>query len=101
MKELNTIVKNNVARIKRLGTFSSETLAKGYDEKTHGKEFEDLLFHLGQDFPIPVLEKLVKHYRAQLENCKTAIREQMMSSDIDSFVMEGNSFDVKDRKSVV
>lgn len=95
MKELNETVKRNVARIKRLGTYSGDTLAKGFYVEQHQDELNDLLDYLGQDFPIPVLEMAVKTMRSKLEGAKREILEQMYQADIDAFTMEGNAFEMK------
>ena len=95
MKELNQIVKQNVSRITRFGTYSGDTLAKGYKPEEHQKELGELMDLLGHTYPIPVLEMAVKTMRSRLEQCKADIKEQMYGADIDSFVMNGNAFEIK------
>ena len=95
MKELNAITKDSVKRIKRLGTFSSDTLAKGYKKAEHEDELTALLVYLGRDFPIPVLEMALKTMRANLNDAKKTIQEQMLANEIDNFSMNGLDFDVK------
>jgi len=95
MKEINAIVKQNASNIRRLGSFSSENLAKGFSEEEHSSEFNSLIDYCGNYFPIAILEKAVKHYRAKSEECKRNIVEQMFASDIDSFSMNGETYSIK------
>lgn len=95
MQELNQVVKQNVERINHFGTYSGDTLAKGYNPAIHQAMLGDLMAHLGNTYPIPVLEMAVKTMRSRLEECKSNIREQMFAADIESFVMDGNSFEIK------
>ena len=95
MKEMTDIVKDTVKRIKRLGTFSSDTLGKGYSKKDHEDELTSLLVYIGTYFPIPILEMALKTMRTQLANAKKTIQEQMLSAEVEKFSMNGIDFDIK------
>jgi hypothetical protein len=63
-----------VNQFKYLGKFTSSKLASGFSENEHSDVLSDLLQKLGENFPIPVLEMAVKHYRAR----RTAIEQRIL-----------------------
>jgi hypothetical protein len=50
---------------KKLGKYTSSKLASGFSEDEHQVGFEGLIGRLGEFYPIPILEKAVKYYRAK------------------------------------
>jgi hypothetical protein len=96
--ELSKVASANVKRIEVLGTYKSaegENLVYGFDQAKHQPMLDELIAHLGKDFPIAVLGAAVKHYRNEVIACKKAILDELFQADIDSFSSGGLTYEVK------
>lgn len=93
-------IKSLVEKHERLGHYTSDTLAKGFDEETHGQEYAALMDYLGKTFPIPVLEQAVKHFRAEKRAVLQDIKEELFELGSSSITMDSLGVEVSTKQEI-
>lgn len=75
----NMEAKDLMDGFKSLGKYTLSKLASGFSEKYHQEMFEELVAQLPEFYPIPVLERAVKYYRAKQRAIASKIMEVMFA----------------------